>query len=327
MAARADSACKNDESPLGKRARLPLVSANGDGELRWGQNICDQGCEVYKAQEMVECLLQSLIEIRMMQPQSDDNLAFLIGWATNQLERRGRLPHCVNNFANILAVFDKLWFDPGALWTPEGDDHTDWNKPFDYKHNRFNYPSATSIFVSRKCSARPDLSLCCTCAEAAEVKESGLHVWLYLHQDENGESFRWIPQQEVKTWMQTDEFFLADHDIYQTFARRMSYGPPMMTCMRGHRTSPNALVLYNKMQNWLQVAEGFDDGLYTWLWEMWKHWEPNMICQEFFRCKQCGLFLLNKRFHSGRDGLKPKMDLLLHHKVLPMPGLQGAQVF
>ena len=67
----------------------------------------------------------------------------------------------------------------------------DWNWAFDEEYELFTCPAATSIFVYEKASS-VDQHVC-ACADAAGVKESGLHVWLYLHQDESGKSYRWMP--------------------------------------------------------------------------------------------------------------------------------------
>ena len=53
----------------------------------------------------------------------------------------------------------------------------------------------------------------CACADAAGVKESGLHVWLYLHQDASGKSYRWMPKDEVKAWAHEEGAVLSEHFI------------------------------------------------------------------------------------------------------------------
>ena len=82
-------------------------------------------------------------------------------------------------FEGFFCFEKKFWYD-----TAYG-----WNDPFCDASEHFYFPAATSIFVYRKGSTGEQHR--CACADAPGVKESDLHVWLYVHEDENGESYRW----------------------------------------------------------------------------------------------------------------------------------------
>ena len=69
--------------------------------MRWGQDN-DKNGSICKAQELVECLLQSLIEVRMIQPQVDAKLAILIGWAAAVLSERDSIPRAAEDLAHSL---------------------------------------------------------------------------------------------------------------------------------------------------------------------------------------------------------------------------------
>ena len=100
---------------LGSEPRIAFVTCR-DGSLEWGQ-IHHNTCRTYQAQQLVECVLQSLIEVGMLQTQNDFSLAFLIGWVTDQLEMRHCLPRVVEDIANIFGALDFLWFAPKDVWT------------------------------------------------------------------------------------------------------------------------------------------------------------------------------------------------------------------
>ena len=87
---------------LGQQARCVFARPSDDGGWPplWGQEH-DKSCETFKAQELVECLLRSWIEIGLMKPQSDDELAFLIGWVTSRLQQRECLPRAAQDTAPV----------------------------------------------------------------------------------------------------------------------------------------------------------------------------------------------------------------------------------
>ena len=183
---------------LATQARFVFVECQG--ELRWALDH-DKACAPYKAQVLAECLLQSLIEIGMMLPQEDFRLAYLIGWVTSTLDDRDTLPVIAEDIANILGALDFMW-PHKEVWPEER--FGDWNMGIDIDGS-FIFPAATSIFVYRKAS--PGDKDVCACADAAGVKESGLHVWLYVHED-----------------------------------RGYSNGPPMLRCTHGQGTLPDERV-------------------------------------------------------------------------------------
>ena len=148
----------------------------------------------------------------------------------------------------------------------------------------FSFPAATSIFVYRKAS--PGVQAVCSCAEADGVQDSGLHVWLYAHQDERGESYRWSRQSEVKTGAHKQDAVLSEHLIYQRFAQRRSNGPPMRRCTQGQGTEPDTASFYEK----------------------WTLSQPAEICANRLRCQHCGLHQQLKHFSRARDGTEPRVD-------------------
>ena len=264
-----DSPKKN----LGSEPRFAFVMAR-DGDVKWAQDH-DNKCTTYQAQHLVECVLQSLIDIRMMQPQNDFSLAYLIGWVTDQLEMRDCLPCAVEDIANIFGALDFLWFAPKEVWTEGciGGCISSWNCPVDDKLQCFSHPAATSIFVYRKAS--PGDFPVCSCADAEAVEESRLHIWLYAEENEGAKSYRWIPQTEVRAFVHNEEAVLSEHLIFQRFLPGKSIGPPMLRCIRGQGTLPDDF-FFDQFNN-PQVV--------------WKRSEPARICASRLRCEQCGLLL------------------------------------
>jgi hypothetical protein len=133
----------------------------------------------------------------------------------------------------------------------------------------FSFPAATSIFVYRKAS--PGVQAVCSCAEADGVQDSGLHVWLYAHQDERGESYRWFRQSEVKTGAHKQDAVLSEHLIYQRFAQRRSNGPPMRRCTQGQGTEPDTEP---------DTISFYDE---------WTLSKPAEICANRLHCQHCSL--------------------------------------
>ena len=148
----------------------------------------------------------------------------------------------------------------------------------------FCFPAATSIFVYRKAS--PGVQAVCSCAEADGVQDSGLHVWLYAHQGERGESYMWFRQSEVKTGAHKQDAVLSEHLIYQRFDLGRSNGPPMRRCTQGQGTEPDTDRFYEK----------------------WTLSQPADICANRLRCQHCGLHQQLKHFSRARDGTEPRVD-------------------
>ena len=116
-----------DPLQVATRARFAFVECPG-GDLRWALPR-DRKCLHYKAQELVECVLQSLIETRMMLPQEDRKLAYLIGWVTQTLYQREVLPMVAEDIANVFGALDFMWAHR-EVWADFFT--TDmWNTPFD----------------------------------------------------------------------------------------------------------------------------------------------------------------------------------------------------
>ena len=159
----------------------------------------------------------------------------------------------------------------------------------------FIFPAATSIFVYREAS--PGDKDVCACADAAGVKESGLHVWLYVHEDEYGESYRWFRQAEVKAGVHKQQAVLSEHLIYQRFRPGCSNGPPMLRCTHGQGTTPDSVE---------EFSEVWDLFLLEYVWNRCK---PAKICAKRLRCQQCGLHQQLKHFARAHDGTEPKIDM------------------
>ena len=190
------------------------------------------------------------------------------------------------DIANIFGALDGIWNENWRhqVWTEPCQGG--WNWSFDDEHGCFTYPSATSIFVYRKtrpgdCRAKDK----CSCARAAGVKESRLHVWLYVHEDEHGETWRWIPQEEVLAGTHETRDFLSEHLIYQTHCRGCSNGPPLLICTESDTTQHNGPLMED-------IFEDDNEFFLT------MHARPADICTKGFRCKQCGLHLDTKWFRT-----------------------------
>ena len=117
-----------DHLQVATQARFAFVECSG-GDFCWALPH-DRECLHYKAQELVECVLQSLIETRMMLPQEDRKLAYLIGWVTQTLYQREVLPMVAEDIANVFGALDFMWAHR-EVWadfcmTP----HDMWNTPF-----------------------------------------------------------------------------------------------------------------------------------------------------------------------------------------------------
>ena len=283
---------------LHRRAGFVFASTH-EGNLLWGQ-AHDQRCEIAKAQHLTESLLRALIEIRVLQQLTDEQLAFLIGWVPNRLSQRDSTPRRAQDIANIWGALEYMFPFQDELWTGQVGSFV-WNDKFDDQAECFSYPAATSIFVYR--TGSPGDRHACTCADAPAVQESGQHVWLYVHSDENGESFSWIPQANVMTWTRQEHVVLAEHLIYQR--NRVSCpesrasgcpfggsnGPPLLRCTRGQGTTPE------------------DDLMEGHYGDVWERAEAAAICGiDSFRCYQCGLHLKKKHFSTGTDGTQPQMN-------------------
>ena len=116
---------------LGRQAQFVWVES---AEL-WGQEH-DKRCKKFKAQELVECVLQSLVGIRMMRPLDNGEMAWLIGFVTQELDRRESLPGAAEDIANIFGALEFIL--PRNIrddvWTPAcvaefGDVPDRWNQP------------------------------------------------------------------------------------------------------------------------------------------------------------------------------------------------------
>ena len=92
---------------LATKARLVFTDRTEDG-LSWALPH-DRKCPTYKSQELVECFLQSLIETRLILPQDDNNMAFLISWITSTLHEREALPMIAEDIANIFGAMQFMW--------------------------------------------------------------------------------------------------------------------------------------------------------------------------------------------------------------------------
>ena len=104
--------------------RLVFVEKTKD-DLRWALPH-DRTCALYRAQELVECVLQSLVEMRMMLPQDDDKLAYLITWVTSTLEERKVLPMVAQDIANVFGALDFMW-PHKEVWTYTCSAGDEWN--------------------------------------------------------------------------------------------------------------------------------------------------------------------------------------------------------
>ena len=116
-----------DPLQVATQARFAFVECPG-GDLRWALPH-DRECLHYKAQELVECVLQSLIETRMMLPQEDRKLAYLIGWVTRTLDQRDVLPMVAEDIANVFGALDFMW-PHGEVWADFCSTPFEWNTPF-----------------------------------------------------------------------------------------------------------------------------------------------------------------------------------------------------
>ena len=151
----------------------------------------------------------------------------------------------------------------------------------------FSYPAAISIFVYRAGSlGEKDV---CSCADAAAVRNSGLHIWLYVHKDECGISYSWFRQADVKKGAHKQQAVLSEHLIYQKYHGEASNGPPMRRCTRAQGTLPDA-----------KDEEGLDD--------LWTLSQPTELCASRLRCRQCGLHQKLQHFSQARDGTQPRID-------------------
>ena len=78
----------------------------------WGKQTrfaCVKQCEKFRAQELAECLLESLIEIRIInQPSEHAKLAGLIQWVTDELGDRDCLPQTIQDIDELFS--DTPWF-------------------------------------------------------------------------------------------------------------------------------------------------------------------------------------------------------------------------
>ena len=107
----------NGDSQMGKQARL-----------HYGQERANK-FRIFRAQELVECLLRSLIEIRMMPLQDDDQLAHLVGWLVEQLDQRDCLPRAAHDLADVFGALDFMWPDKHEVWTGSCESPLDWSRP------------------------------------------------------------------------------------------------------------------------------------------------------------------------------------------------------
>ena len=288
------------DSPLNvlcRQAQLVWVKCLGQ-EIVCGQEH-DKSCKKFKAQELVECILQSLVDIRMVQPLNDWEKAYIIGRVTNELDQRESLPEAAEDIANISGAMEFV-LQPcfrADVWTPACGHLHGWDDPVEETPEygiRFSFPAATSFFIYRQaCFGDQDV---CACANAPGVKESGLHVWLYVHQDENGKSYRWITQAEVKAWALQESAVLSEHLIYQRSSPRSSDGPPMLRCTHGQGTVPEFV--------WMapyDLEEGEE------MWEdrepVWQRSEPAAICaQRYCRAALSRFGRYRKQFVTSAYG-------------------------
>ena len=116
-----------DPLQVATQARFALVECSG-GDLHWALPH-PRTCLFHKAQELVECVLQSLIETRMMLPQEDRKLAYLIGWVTQTLYQREVLPMVAEDIANVFGALDFMW-PHREVWADFCSTPLKWNTPF-----------------------------------------------------------------------------------------------------------------------------------------------------------------------------------------------------
>ncbi len=248
----------------------------------------DRTCAVYRAQTLVECFLLSLLETRMMLPQDDYSVAYLMTWLTSTLRDRAALPRVAQDIGNIFGALQVLW--PHAeVWPLTCDSKGKWNRGLVYIDDveHFSYPAAVSIFVYR--AASPGERDACSCADAAGVRDSGCHVWLYAQQDASGVSYKWFRHADVRKGAHKQDTVLSEHLIYQKRQPTSSSGPPMRRCTQNQGTVPDA-----------KDAKGLQD--------RWTLSEPAELCASRLRCKQCGLHQQLEHFATARDGAPPRLD-------------------
>ena len=133
----------------GRESRYAFVTWDDDGSLQWGQDH-DTNCVFFKAQSLIECVLLSWVEMRLMRPQSDWMLAFLIAWAAEKLHVRQCLPQTAEDIVNIFGIFEFFWHERSIWFEDCVDEDGTWNLPFNEALESFSFPAATSIFVYRK---------------------------------------------------------------------------------------------------------------------------------------------------------------------------------
>ena len=96
---------------------------------------------------------------------------------TLQLERQDSILQVAQDVTDIFGSLLFVRFEQDDVWTP-GCASEEWNDAFVDEYGRFSYPPAKTIPMYRKVSLGDENV--CTFADAAGVKDTGLHVWLHV---------------------------------------------------------------------------------------------------------------------------------------------------